>query len=115
MWSDLVPVVVQVLAVVLPAVGTLVLALISRATAKVQAARAAATAVEFSPLAQRGLLSSEQKLALAVDQIRSSAPLLARMSEAEAERAIEAVLPSVVRLSDPSQLKPSNIDKHPKT
>lgn len=113
MWATLTPVLVEALALIIPGAATLILALVTRATLRVQAAKQAATAVEFSPLAQAGCLSSEQKLQLAIDQVRTSAPLLARMSETEAARLVERVLPDVRRLSDPSQLKPSSTSLKP--
>jgi hypothetical protein len=109
MWADLVPAIVQTLLLLIPAIGTLLIGLITRATLKMQAARQAATAVEFSPLAQRGLLSSEQKLAMAVDQVQSGTSPLTKMSEAEAVRIVELALPAVARLSDPSKLKPTSL------
>lgn len=107
MWEQIMPVVVQVLTLVIPALGVLILAIITRTTQKWVAAKSAASSVENSPLSHQHALSSEQKLQLAVDQMTDpGTPLMARMNEREAARLVEILVPLVSRLSDASQLRP---------
>jgi hypothetical protein len=106
-WSDLVPILVQALALIIPAVGTLVLALITRATLRIQAAKQAATAVELSPGSRVGALTSAEKLRLAVDVMRSGSSPLVNVTEEQARALVERVLPDVRRFSDATGLRPS--------